>query len=193
MPGPPTRTHRKGLLRAARKGKKQGNTNVRRAACARQRCAGAEHYLGGEAHVGELPGQRVAVALGMAIDDAGARWRLVRDEDRHVLQHRRVRTDQLLVPDLVSNVWPIEALQENLVDLERENVDHVFFYLFCRSGGQSHPRDAAEARVNHAESAKARTELMPPFADAMRFVDCKEVEEPFFVEFVQTGLKVCGA
>jgi hypothetical protein len=91
-----------------------------------------------------------------------------RDGGQHLGQPVRAR------PHAVDEIGPVERAHEHDRIFEVQLGDDVAAHLRRRGGGVRVDREAGERGAQHPELAVLRPEVVPPLADAVRFVHREE-------------------
>mmetsp|Transcript_21936 Transcript_21936/g.52133 ORF Transcript_21936/g.52133 Transcript_21936/m.52133 type:complete len:326 (-) Transcript_21936:90-1067(-) len=119
----------------------------------------------------ELLGEVVAAELREAVDDPRLLL-LVLDEGDDVLD----RLLLLLLPHLVMQVCPIEALDEHVARRNLEDVADVGAHFGRRGRCERHDRHVGKNILDAAEAFVVRAEVVPPLAHTVRLVNDDALE-----------------
>ena len=135
--------------------------------------------LGGETAARERFGHALRGCAARAIDDAALRLTLAHELD-DLLQRLVLRRDA------IGEVGAVEARDEHLRLAQLEVRDDVGAHALGRGGGERHHGHAGQRGPEFGELAIFGSEIMAPLGDAVRLVDRKRGDVPFFQVLVPT-------
>ena len=119
----------------------------------------------------------------LAVDDAGVIAMFILDEAQQLFARL------VFFNDRIADIGPVEGRNEQLRFFELEPLDDVGAGQVVGSRGQRDPRHIGVALMQQAQGQVFATEVMPPLADAMRFVDRKQAQQAAFMQRVELRQK----
>ena len=97
--------------------------------------------------------------------------------------------DVFFLDDGVANIGPVKAADELLRLLQVQAFHDVSAGQVVCSGRQRNARHARIALVQHAQGAVFGTEVVPPLAHAMGFINCKQAQLALGIQIIQQAQK----